>query len=65
MLGLAPCADNLIGGPLLKGISGGEKRRVSLGVQLIAGAAVLYADEPLTGALSFGPALVPSIDSSD
>ncbi|GJN93059.1 hypothetical protein Rhopal_006104-T1 [Rhodotorula paludigena] len=53
MLGLAPCADNLIGGPLLKGISGGEKRRVSLGVQLIAGAAVLYADEPLTGLDAF------------
>lgn len=50
MLGLGPCASNLVGGPLLKGISGGEKRRVSLGVQLISGAAVLYADEPLTGA---------------
>lgn len=50
MLGLAPCADNLVGGELLKGISGGEKRRLSLGVQLISGAAVLYADEPLTGA---------------
>ncbi|BGP42824.1 ATP-binding cassette transporter snq2 [Rhodotorula kratochvilovae] len=53
MLGLAPCADNLVGGELLKGISGGEKRRVSLGVQLIAGAAVLYADEPLTGLDAF------------
>ncbi|GAA5832003.1 hypothetical protein JCM3770_006589, partial [Rhodotorula araucariae] len=52
-LGLAPCADNLVGGELLKGISGGEKRRVSLGVQLISGAAVLYADEPLTGLDAF------------
>ncbi|GAA5921109.1 hypothetical protein JCM3775_004094 [Rhodotorula graminis] len=53
MLGLGPCASNLVGGPLLKGISGGEKRRVSLGVQLISGAAVLYADEPLTGLDAF------------
>jgi ABC-type multidrug transport system ATPase subunit len=26
MLGLKPCADNLVGGALLKGISGGESR---------------------------------------
>jgi ABC-type multidrug transport system ATPase subunit len=33
MLGLKDCADLPVGGPLLKGISGGEKRRLSLAVQ--------------------------------
>ncbi|KDN46584.1 hypothetical protein RSAG8_04237, partial [Rhizoctonia solani AG-8 WAC10335] len=42
MLGLDTCADNLVGGELLKGISGGEKRRLSLAVQMIN-------DEPTSG----------------
>jgi ABC-type multidrug transport system ATPase subunit len=33
MLGLKDCADLPVGGQLLKGISGGEKRRLSLAVQ--------------------------------
>lgn len=53
MLGLKVCADNLVGGPLLKGISGGEKRRLSLAIQLISDPAVLYADEPLSGLDAF------------
>jgi ABC-type multidrug transport system ATPase subunit len=34
-LGLASCADVMIGGPLIKGISGGQKKRTSVGVELI------------------------------
>lgn len=34
-LGLAHCAKTLIGGKTKKGISGGEKRRVSIAVELI------------------------------
>jgi ABC-type multidrug transport system ATPase subunit len=41
MLGLEDCADNLVGGPLLKGISGGEKRRLSLAVEMLNDPAVL------------------------
>jgi ABC-type multidrug transport system ATPase subunit len=33
MLGLKDCADLPVGGALIKGISGGEKRRLSLAVQ--------------------------------
>jgi ABC-type multidrug transport system ATPase subunit len=33
MLGLKDCADLPVGGAVLKGISGGEKRRLSLAVQ--------------------------------
>ena len=41
MLGLDDCANSLVGGPLLKGISGGEKRRLSLAVEMIDDPAVL------------------------
>ncbi|GAA6018066.1 hypothetical protein JCM10207_006069 [Rhodosporidiobolus poonsookiae] len=53
MLGLKACADNMVGGELVKGISGGEKRRLSLAVELLSDPAVLYADEPLSGLDAF------------
>jgi ABC-type multidrug transport system ATPase subunit len=34
-MGLKDCADNLIGSEFVKGISGGEKRRVSIAVQVL------------------------------
>jgi ABC-type multidrug transport system ATPase subunit len=34
-LGLVECADVIIGGPLIKGISGGQRKRTSVGVELI------------------------------
>jgi ABC-type multidrug transport system ATPase subunit len=34
-LGLTECADVLIGGPLIKGISGGQRKRTSVGVEVI------------------------------
>ncbi|KZV81463.1 P-loop containing nucleoside triphosphate hydrolase protein [Exidia glandulosa HHB12029] len=49
MLGLKECADNLVGGENLKGISGGEKRRLSLACQMINDPAVLVVDEPTSG----------------
>ncbi|TXT10968.1 hypothetical protein VHUM_01719 [Vanrija humicola] len=49
MLGLKDCADLPVGGPLVKGISGGEKRRLSLAVQMINDPAVLVVDEPTSG----------------
>ena len=41
MLGLDDCADSVVGGALLKGISGGEKRRLSLAVEMLNDPAVL------------------------
>lgn len=35
MMALSDCADCLIGSELVKGISGGEKRRVSIAVQVL------------------------------
>lgn len=52
-LGLDSCADVLIGGPLIKGISGGEKKRVSVGVEVITDPTLLFLDEPTSGLDSF------------
>ena len=48
-LGLERCANTKIGNKLYKGCSDGEKRRVSIGVQLFSNPSVLFLDEPTTG----------------
>lgn len=48
-LGLKECADTRIGNDAHKGCSGGEKRRTSIGVQMLANPSVLFCDEPTTG----------------
>lgn len=48
-LGLKECADTRIGDSAHKGCSGGEKRRTSIGVQMLANPSVLFCDEPTTG----------------
>lgn len=52
-LGLAACADTIVGGPLIKGISGGERKRTSVGVELVVKPAMLFLDEPTSGLDSF------------
>jgi ABC-type multidrug transport system ATPase subunit len=46
---LKECADTRIGNSDHKGCSGGEKRRTSLAVQLLANPSVLFLDEVTTG----------------
>ena len=41
-LGLKECADTIIGDDWRKGISGGEKRRVSVGCQLLVNPSLLF-----------------------
>ncbi|TPX58866.1 hypothetical protein PhCBS80983_g02858 [Powellomyces hirtus] len=52
-LGLKECADTIIGDDRRKGCSGGEKRRVSVGVQLLLNPSVIFMDEPTTGLDAF------------
>jgi ABC-type multidrug transport system ATPase subunit len=52
-LGLESCSDTMIGGAMIKGISGGEKKRTSVGVELITDPALLFLDEPTSGLDSF------------
>ncbi|KAF9889185.1 hypothetical protein FE257_007674 [Aspergillus nanangensis] len=52
-MGLKECADNLIGSALIKGISGGEKRRVTIAIQILTDPKVLLLDEPTSGLDAF------------
>jgi len=49
MLGLQNCADTVVGDGVLRGISGGEKRRVSVAVEVVAGHSIILADQPTNG----------------
>ncbi|XP_058779553.1 ABC transporter G family member 10 [Vicia villosa] len=48
-LGLDPIADSRIGNGSDHGISGGERRRVSIGVDLVHDPAIILIDEPTSG----------------
>lgn len=48
-LGLEDCADTKIGTEFLRGVSGGERKRCSIGMELITSPTLLFLDEPTTG----------------
>lgn len=52
-LRLNKCQNTKIGGPLIKGVSGGERKRTSIGVELITDPQLIFLDEPTTGLDSF------------
>ena len=43
-LGLEECADTMIGGDLVKGVSGGERKRTSIGVELVTKPSLVFLD---------------------
>lgn len=51
--GLSGCADTIVGTPLLKGISGGQKRRLSVASQLITLPEIVFMDEPVNATSRF------------
>ncbi|KAF9617018.1 hypothetical protein IFM89_033088 [Coptis chinensis] len=49
ILGLEICADAFVGNDMLRGISGGQKKRVTTGEMLVGPAKALFMDEISTG----------------
>ena len=47
--GLQKCQDTYVGGKFIKGISGGEKKRVCIAVEMVAKPDLLILDEPTSG----------------
>jgi len=52
-LGLNKVADSLVGSETVRGVSGGERKRANIGVELIKNPSALFLDEPTSGLDSF------------
>ncbi|XP_073318107.1 ABC transporter G family member 22-like isoform X4 [Primulina huaijiensis] len=48
-LGLERCQDTIIGGSFVTGVSGGERKRVCIGNEIIINPSLLFLDEPTSG----------------
>ncbi|KAL6145418.1 hypothetical protein ACLB2K_056106 [Fragaria x ananassa] len=48
-LGLERCQDTMIGGTFVRGVSGGERKRVCIGNEIIINPSLLFLDEPTSG----------------
>ena len=64
VLGLESCRSVRIGSPLARGISGGQAKRVNIGIALITNPRVLLLDEPTSGLDSYTANEVMSIVKS-
>lgn len=52
-LGLWEARDVLVGSPMVKGLSGGQSKRLNIAIALITDPSVLFLDEPASGLDSF------------
>lgn len=48
-MSLSKCADTMVGNELIKGISGGERKRTAVGAELITNPEITFLDEPTSG----------------
>ncbi|XP_059631626.1 ABC transporter G family member 22-like [Cornus florida] len=48
-LGLERCQNTIIGGEFVRGISGGERKRVCIGNEILLNPSLLFLDEPTSG----------------
>ena len=49
LLHLENCQDTIVGDSLSKGISGGERKRLSVGMEMITNPSIIFLDEPTSG----------------
>eukprot|EP01103_Thecamoeba_quadrilineata_P018866 TRINITY_DN7420_c0_g1_i1.p1 TRINITY_DN7420_c0_g1~~TRINITY_DN7420_c0_g1_i1.p1 ORF type:complete len:656 (-),score=111.76 TRINITY_DN7420_c0_g1_i1:206-2122(-) len=52
-LSLKKCYTTIIGNTIIRGVSGGEKKRVNIGREIISDPSILFLDEPTSGLDSF------------
>lgn len=48
-LGLESCANTKIGSEYIRGVSGGERKRACIGMELVLWPKIIFLDEPTTG----------------
>ena len=48
-LGLTGCKNTMVGGFMRKGLSGGERKRTSIGYEMITEPSLMMLDEPTSG----------------
>jgi ABC-type multidrug transport system ATPase subunit/ABC-type multidrug transport system permease subunit len=52
-LHLTKCQNTRVGNNMMRGVSGGERKRTSIGVELISDPKIVFLDEPTTGLDSY------------